>query len=265
MKRQLSFILSLALLLVAVVLVPSARGEGMDDFTGIWVAEGVTVEFRREDDGGLECRIVFMEDGSDDSDVWIYNDCNYDGEEDCLWCMSVVREHKHYDDLWRVLEASDWSLNDLDFSRFDRTEAGLRFSADALDAPLDVVRLEEAGAWARGAELAYLGRWSSEYANLQVEDLGPVYLFTVRVPLGNGSTGKWSYSCRYDSIERRMVSVNVSARSVITPTAEGGTIEEEVGWANSEAFFTLTDDGQMLWSDVTDGDGEDMTLGWVGD
>ena len=57
-----------------------------------------------------------------------------------------------------------------------------------------------------------------------------------------------------------MVSVSVSPRSVITPTEEGGTIEKEVGWDNSKAFFTLTGDGQLLWSDVTDGDGEDMTL-----
>ena len=62
-----------------------------------------------------------------------------------------------------------------------------------------------------------------------------------------------------------MVSVSVSPRSVITPTEEGGTIEEEVGWDNSKAFFTLTDDGLLLWSDVTDGDGEDMTLERAGD
>jgi hypothetical protein len=59
--------------------------------------------------------------------------------------------------------------------------------------------------------------------------------------------------------------VSVSPRRVITPTAEGGTIEEEVGWDNSEALFTITDGGQMLWSDVTDGDGEDMLLERVGD
>jgi len=267
MNRQLTFILSIVLLLGGLVFNLAARAEGMDDYLGIWVADGVTAEIRREDDAeaGLECRIVFMEDGSDDSDVWTYNGCWYDREENCLQCMNVVREHQHYDDIWQVLEESDWSLNDLDFSRLDRTEAGLRFSCDALDAPVDLVRLEEAGEWARGGELAYLGLWRSDSATLRVEDLGPAYLFTARVPLGNGATGKWSYTCRYDSFEKRMVSVNVSARSVITPTEEGGTIEEQVGWDNSEAFFTLTDDGQMLWSDVTDGDGEDMTLERAGD
>jgi hypothetical protein len=179
--------------------------------------------------------------------------------------MNVVREHQHYDAIWQVLEASDWSLNDMDFSRLDRTEGGLRFTADALDAPVDLVRPEEDETWSRGAELAYLGLWRSDYATLRVEDLGPAYLFTARVSLGNGATGKWSYTCRYNSTEGRMVSVSVSPRSVITPTAEGGTIEEEVGWDDSEALFTITDGGQMLWSDVTDGDGEDMLLERVGD
>lgn len=266
MKGQLSLMLTLALL-AALALMPPARAEGMDDYLGIWVAEGVTVEIRPEDEEEdcLECRVVFMEDGSDDSDVWTYNGSWYDEKEDCLQCMNVVREHQHYNDLWKELEASDWSLNDLDFSRIDRSETGLRLTLNELDAPVDVVRLEEAGAWARGPALAFLGLWRSEYATLRVEDMGPVFKFTVWVPLDNGATGKWSYNCRYDSKERRMASVSVSPRRVITPTAEGGTIEEEVGWDNSEALFTITDGGQMLWSDVTDGDGEDMLLERVGD
>ena len=262
MNRLLNLVLSFVLLLGSFSGGCTARAEGAEDYLGIWAADGVTVEIRREDDAeeGLECRIVFMEDGSDDSDVWIYNNCWYDGEENCLQCMNVVREHQHYDDIWQVLEASDWSLNDMDFARFDRTEDGLRFSVDVLDAPIDLVRPDEAETWTRGAALAFLGRWRGDDATLRVEDLGPVYLFTAWVPLGNGATGKWSYTCRYDATEGRMVSVSVSPRSVITPTEEGGTIEEEVGWDNSKAFFTLTGDGQLLWSDVTDGDGEDMTL-----
>lgn len=267
MNRLLNLVLSFVLLLGSLAVSFTARAEGMEDYLGIWVADGVTVEIRREDDAeaGLECRVVFMEGGGDDSDVWTYSGCWHDEEADCLQCMNVVREHQHYDHIWQVLEASDWSLNDLDFSRIDRTEAGLRFSADALDAPVDLVRLEEAGEWIRSEELAYLGRWRGEDVTLRVEDLGPAFLFTARVPLDNGATGKWSYTCRYDSTEGRMVSVSVSPRNVITPTAEGGTIEEEVGWDNSKALFTLTDDGRMLWSDVTDGDGEDMTLERVGD
>ena len=266
MKKHVSRLLLIALLLCGLTLAFTARAEDIDDYPGIWVAEGVTAQIRLEDDAeGLECRFVFMEDGSDDSDVWTYSHCWYDEAERCVQCMNVVREHQHYDDIWEALEASDWSINDMDFARIDRTEAGLRFSADALEAPIDFVRLEEAGAWERGAALAFVGQWRGEGAALRVEDLGPATLFTIRVPLGNGSTGKWAYTCRYDATEGRMVSVSVSPRSVITPTAEGGTIEEEVGWDNSKAFFTLTGENQMLWSDVTDGDGEDMTLERVGD
>ena len=100
MRRLLSLALSLALLLGSLALVPAARAEDAEDYLGIWVADGVTAEIRREDDEeGLECRIVFMEDGSDDSDVWTYNGCWYDREENCLQCMHVIREHRHYDDL----------------------------------------------------------------------------------------------------------------------------------------------------------------------
>lgn len=266
MKRQLSLILPFALLLGVLVSLPTAWAEGEDEFQGIWVTDGVTVEIRPEDEGeGLECRVVFMEDGSDDSDVWTYSGCWHDEAADCLQCMNVVREHQHYDDIWQVLEASDWSLNDMDYSRIDRTEGGLRFSAEALDAPVDLVRLEEAGECARGAALAFVGLWRGEDTTLRVEDLGPAFLFTIRVPLGNGATGKWSYTCRYDAKEGRMVSVDVSMRSMITPTAEGGIIERDVGRSYSEAVFTLTDGGQMLWSEVTDGDGEDMTLERIGD
>ena len=86
MNRLLNLVLSFVLLLGSFSGGCTARAEGADDYLGIWAAEGVTVEIRREDDAeaGLECRIVFMEDGSDDSNVWIYNNCWYDGEENCL-------------------------------------------------------------------------------------------------------------------------------------------------------------------------------------
>lgn len=259
MKRNRVRLLALALLLGCFAPCALARAEGLEGYVGIWVAEDVVAEIRREDDEvAVECRIVFME-GDDDSYVWTYNGW-YDAGEDCLQCMNVVRERQHYNRLWDVLEQSDWSLNDMDFARFDLTESGLRFSVDALDAPLDFVRMEKAGMGERNAALAYLGEWRNELATLWVEDRGAAYLFTVYAPMSDGSTHTWTYTCRYDAAGMRMASVDVSPRRVITPTAEGGTIEEEVGRVTSEAVFTLEDANLLVWTDVTDGDGEDMAF-----
>ena len=145
------------------------------------------------------------------------------------------------------------------------TEAGICLRDDDREAAIEFVRLDPSDGEPRSAALAFLGRWESEAATLWVEDHGVAYLFTLTAPMDAGRTCKWTYTCRYDADEGHMVSVDVSNRSVITPTAEGGTIEEEVGRDYSEAVFILEDGSRLVWTDVTDGDGEDMTFGRAGE
>lgn len=264
MKRYLSRLVAFALLLGSLALAIPARAETVDDYMGIWEADGVTVEIWREGaDREVCCRVVFT-DGDEDSDVWSYTGCWYDASEKILWCNSVTRTHQHFDKTWEMLSETDWSLNDMDFSQCVLTDAGLRFSCDDRDVAVDVVKLEGDGSGAREAALAFLGLWKSDFATLKVDDYGVAYLFTITAPVNADSDCRWTYTCRYDAGTGRMASVDVSPRTMITRTADGGYTEEEVGRDASEAVFTL-DDGQLVFSDVTDGDGEDMAFERTGD
>jgi hypothetical protein len=257
MKSLLSVLLAVIVLLGGASLWVSADAEGLDAYLGFWTADGVRAQIWREDDE-LRCRVVFIR-GDEDSDVWAFESCWYDTENNTLRCGCVTRTHQHYDTLWDTLVETDWSLNDMPFSDFQVTQSGIRFTDEELEAPIDFKRLSEGdgGTWSK--VLAYVGRWACEGVTLRVEDYGVACLFTVAVPLDGGRTGKWTYTCRYDVEGERMVSVDVSNRRLITPTADGGTIEEEVGRDNSKAVFTL-EGGSLTWSDVTDGDGEDLTF-----
>jgi len=259
MKKLLIGTLALAALLACLMAGGGALAEGVEDFLGIWVADGAAAEIWREKDD-LFCRIVFMEAEADESRVWDYSGCGYDAEENALQCGCVTRTRERLDPLWDTLIEDDWSLNDMPFSRFDRTEDGLRFSDDELEAPVDFTRLGEGPAGPRDGALAFLGRWAGEGATLRVEDHGVACQFIITARLDDSHSGSWTYTCRYDAEEGRMVSVDVSPRRLITWAADGGYTEEEVGRDPSEAVFTLEDADHLLWSDVTDGDGEDMAF-----
>lgn len=263
MKRLLSRLLAVALLLSYLSFGASARSETMEGYFGVWVADGVAVEIWREE-GDPQCRVVFMGDDGE-SDVWAYGSGWYDEAEGALQFGGVTRTHESFDTLWNTLVERDWSMNDLSFARFDLLESGLLFSDDGMDETIALTRLGEAGEGERTDALAFVGRWQNEASTLRVEDHGVAYLFTVTVPMDADRTCKCTYTCRYDAAERRMVSVDVSYRSVITRTSEGGTIEEEVGRDYSEAVFVLEDGNRLVWIDVTDGDGEDMAFERIAD
>ncbi len=262
MKRILCPLLMVAVLLCGAFLGAGAEAGGVEAFLGFWTADGVRAEIWREDDE-LRCRVVFIR-GDEDSDVWAFDNCWYDAESNVFRCGSVTRTHHHYDTLWETLQETDWSLNDMPFSDFQVSGAGIRFTDDNLEVPIEFKRLDGADGGTWGKTLAYVGRWTCEGTTLRVEDYGVAWLFTVAVPLDGGRTGKWAYTCRYDADGERMVSVDVSNRTLITPTADGGAIEEEVGRDDSKAAFTLEGE-RLTWSDVTDGDGEDMAFSRVDD
>ena len=263
MKKMLCRMLSLALLLGGLALAGAARAEEADRYFGLWVADGVAVEiFRGEEEDQVSCQIVFAKDDSD-SDVWSYPYCWIDGGG-ILQCANVTRRHLRYDALWEILEETDWSLNDLAFARFEPTETGLRYTDDGLDAPIDLVRLGEDKEGRRSAALAYVGKWKNESSTLRVEDCGVAYLFTVTVTLDEKHDGRWVYTCRYDADGGRMASISVSPRRLITYTQDS-TIEEDVGYDNSKAVFTLEGGSLRMTSDVTDGDGEEMTFERAGE
>ena len=159
----------------------------------------------------------------------------------------------------------DWSLNDMCFATMEATESGIRLRDDDRETTIDFVRLDADELGERGKALAFVGRWENESVTLRVEDHGVAYRFEITAPMDGGSRCKWSYTCRFDAEAGRMASVDVSNRRVITPTQEGGTIEEDVGYIHSEAVFTLDTPEALVWSDVTDGDGEEMTFRRVGE
>ena len=254
--------IALTLLLGCLAFGACGRAEANDAYTGIWVADGVTAEIWHED-GEPQCRVVFLgEDG--ESVIWAYSGCWYDKDNGTLLLNGVTRTREHLDPLWDTLTETEWSYNDMCFATMETTESGIRLRDDDKKKTVDFVRLDGAETGERGDALAFVGRWENESVALRVEDHGVAYLFEIIAPMGGGSRCKWSYTCRYDAKQGRMVSVDVSNRRVITPTQEGGTIEEEVGRVYSEAVFTLDNPDQLVWSDVTDGDGEDMAFGRIG-
>ena len=263
MRIRITRFIALVLLLGCLAFGACAWAEAIDAYTGIWVADGVRAEIWREEEEP-HCRVVFPgEDG--ESVIWAYSGCWYDKESGILRLGGVTRTREHLDPLWDTLVEDDWSLNDMCFATLETTESGIRLRDDDRETTIDFVRLDAAEPGERGKALAFVGRWENESVTLRVEDHGVAYLFEIIAPMDGGSRCKWWYTCRFDAEAGRMVSVDVSNRRVITPTQEGGTIEEDVGYIHSEAVFTLEAPEQLIWSDVTDGDGEEMAFRRVGD
>lgn len=245
MKKHLYRILAVGLLLVCLGI--GARAEGANDFCGIWVAEGVTVEIWIED-GEAQCRAVFLKDGGE-AIIWAYSPCWYSQEDHALECPGVTRTRERLDGLWNTLEELDWSINDMCFSGFELSGDGLVFTDELLDGPIILARLSEADA--RSEALAYLGLWTDGTSEVRAEDHGVCYLFTVTTPVDAVTDHRWTYTCLYDPDTGRMMSVSVSPRRIITHEADGGTVEIEEDDDAGEAAFTLEEGGQLIVSGLT--------------
>ena len=251
-KRVLSLLLVFALACAMAI----AGAEAMQDAAyercpGIWVADGIAVEIWGEDEA-IQCRAV-LTDGGEESDIWEYAACVYDVAEDALRCYGVTRTRELFDSLLDDIDELDWSTDDLCFAELRLSEGGLLFTDDALDAPVLLARLSDAEATERNEALAYVGYWASESAALRVEDHGACYLFTVTVPTGGATSHRWSYICLYDPDGRRMASVDVSPRTVITREADSVTSEAQEDFIASDAEFILEDGNRLVCKDLVDG------------
>ena len=235
----------IALVLSLCCLAFSARAQAgeTEDYLGVWVADGVAAEIWREDDS-THARVVFQDDGGDTT-VWEYGACWYDPSEGALECADVSRTRERFDPTLNALVELDWSLSDLCFSGFERTDGGLYFTDEALDVPIDLVRLEEAETGPRADALAFVGRWSGDAAELRVADHGSCCLFTVTVPVDTATRHRWTYTCLFDPDSGRMTSVSASALKVITLEADGTIVEIEEDNDVCSATFAL-EAGQTL-------------------
>ena len=227
------------------------RESAYESCLGVWVADGVAVEIWRED-AAIQCRAVFS-DGGDESDIREYAACFFDEAEDILQCFGVTRTRERFDSLLDAIEDLDWSMDDMSHAELRLSDEGLLFADDALDAPVALARLSEAEDSPRNEALAFAGVWAGESAALRVEDHGACYRFTVTVPVDEDTSHRWTYTCLCDPDDRRMVSVGVSPRTVITREADGTTVEIEEDFVAGDAEFTLDDENRLVWRDLTDG------------
>lgn len=252
MKRV--FIIMVAFMLAFAVAFAGAEAprEAADErYLGIWVADGIAVEIWRENEVN-QCRAV-LSDGSEESDVWEYLSCAYDEAEDALQCFGVTRTRERFDSLLDDIEELDWSMNDLSLAELRLSEGGLLLADDALDTPVALTRLSDAEATERNEALSFVGHWTAGSAALRVEDHGACYLFTVTVPTGGATSHRWSYICLYDPDGRRMASVDVSPRTVITREADSVTSEAQEDFIASDAEFILEDGNRLVCKDLVDG------------
>ena len=237
MYRILAFILLLGCLPLW------ARAESLDDFLGMWSADGVVVEIWNEN-SDARCRAVFT-DGDGNADVWDYDGCLYDQDETLLQCMGVTRTRERLDPIWGVLEELSWSMNDMCFSGFAVSEDSLIFTDEALDSPITLTRLTGTEAGARYEALAFSGRWVSDSVTLRVEDHGVASLFTLTLPIDADTDHRWTYTCVYDADTGQMTSVSVSPRTVVTHQPDGGYIEVDEDNDAGSAAFAL-EDGRLV-------------------
>ena len=250
MRKIMNLSVALVLLLGCLALCAFAHAETAEDYRGVWVADGVAVEIWSED-GELCSRTVFTEkDGN--AAIWNYHTCWYNDADACLECAGITRIIEHYDRLTEDVEELDWSLSDLSFANFKRSEGGLVFTDDALDAPILLKKLSEAEAGDRTKALAFVGRWTAESAELQVEDHGSCYMFTVTVPVDADTTHRWTYTCLYDPDSHGMNSVSVSPLRIIT-REEDGTSEIDDYNTAGPASFAFVDADRLAWRQTEDG------------
>ncbi len=236
--RMTAFVVTAACLLLGI-----ARAEEADAFHGLWEADGVEVEIWSEADE-TRCRAVFTEaDGT--AAVWACDTCFlYEG---VLLCPNVTRTRERYDFLWDSLEELDWSLNDMSDSSFAFSGEALVFSDEHLAAPITLTRLSLDEAVQRSSALALSGIWTSDSAELQVENHGVCYLLTVTVPVDDRTSHRWTYTCLYDSDARRMDSTGVSPLTVIT-YEEDSIFEVEEDRDEGSASFVLEDANRLVWT-----------------
>ena len=227
------------------------QAAAFDRYPGIWVADGLAVEIRREDEDML-CRAVIT-DGGEESVIWEYGECPYSEAEDTLLCLGVTRTRERFDPLTDTLDELDWSMNDMSLAEFRLTANGMVFTDEALDAPVTLTELSEARDSARKDALAFAGQWRGESASLRVEDHGSCYRFTITVPVDDVTSHRWSYTCLYDADDGRMGAVNSSARTVVTREADGSIIEVEEDFDAGDAEFFLENSDRLIWRDTSKG------------
>lgn len=251
-KRVLSLLLVFALACaIAIAGAEATQEPAYERCLGIWVSDSIAVEIWREDEA-IQCRAV-LTDGGDESDIWEYAVCVCDAAGDTLHCFGVTRTRERFDSLLDDIEELDWSMDDMGLAELRLSEGGLLLANDALDAPVLLTRLIDTEATERNEALAYVGYWASESAALRVEDHGACYLFTVTVPTGGATSHRWSYICLYDPDGRRMASVDVSPRTVITREADSVTSEAQEDFIASDAEFILEDGNRLVCKDLVDG------------
>ena len=249
-KRVISLLLAFILARMAACAGAEAPWTAaFDRYLGIWVADGLAVEIRREGEE-LCCRAVFT-DGGEESEILEYLYCFYDADEDALQCLGVTRTRERFDPLTDTLDELDWSMNDLSFAELRLSGDDLIFTDEALDAPVVLTGLNEEEDSARKNALTYTGVWSDGSASLRVEDHGSCQRFTVTVPVDGATSHRWTYTCLYDAANGRMASVNSSARTVITREPNGDIVEEDEDHFAGSAEFILEAGDRLAWRDVS--------------
>ena len=246
----------IVLILVAIMLACSTafagagkfRETACERFLGIWVAEDLALEIWQADEA-WQCRAVIT-DGSEEIGIWEYHVCVYDEAKDTLRCCGVTRTRVRFDSVLDVIDELDWSMDDMSLAELRLSEDGLLFIDDELDAPVVLTRLSEAEGTERNEALAYVGFWNADSATLRAEDRGTCYRFTVTIPSDDETSYRWIYTCLYDPYIKRMASVNISPRTVITHIANGDTIEVEEDFAPSSTVFILEEGKRLIWKDM---------------
>ena len=143
MKKQAVWLLTILLLasLTGVAGAEAATEARIDRYLGGWVSDEYRMYIRLESD-----EIYSRLTQSEDDEVWEFDRCWYDAEEDLLYGPNYVHYRQRID--WDTMELveEDWSMGDLGFTCFSLSEDGDALVArdiPYLDEPLTLRRISD--------------------------------------------------------------------------------------------------------------------------
>lgn len=260
MKKLLSALLALALVLglAAAVAEAGIDPEVIDRFEDVWVAESMAVEIWY-DGGAFHCSAV-MGDGGDSGEVWEYEKCAYDAEQDAIVCEGGARYTQHHDadgELEAELAAEGLSA----VCRFDEAGNLLFEDSEGLCEGSVLQRLfdaEEEEYWE--AASVFEGSWQCGRCTIEISPEEDDLKVLIYWGSSASETAEWVYTCEFDEYENTLTSVGEGIRTDVTYGSDGELISAEELYTDGAAVFRFDGNGCLVWDDLKENAGDGMTF-----
>ena len=260
MKKLLCVLLALVLagLSAMAVAEPEAPDQELiDRFEDVWVDGDYAVEIWY-DDGYFNCSAV-RSNGEDDSDVWTYETCVYDAEQDALVCSGGERYFDHYvgDEFISDLVASDLTAS----FAFNDDERLVWTDSEGLCEGLALQRLfdaEEEEYWQAAG--IFMGRWQCDRCTIEISPEDEYVQVLIYWGGSASETMEWVYTCLFDEYENTLTSVGEATMTDVIYGEDGELESAEPLYTDGAAVFSLDDDGCLIWDDQKEQRGEGMAF-----